>query len=203
MAHPWITAGTKPHPEKANLLATTSKMRNSMRARGAGAMPPQELLQELGEVSLAGGHWAAACPGAVTDVAAAARALDPSDSRGAASLLFYRACLAWCSCIARCGACSSPAREAKQSLNQQAFFIRTSVQHCLQRGVLHRTLRHELGCLALCACSRRLTQTGCPSSAWSGSSGVGVASEPYSKSSCRRISTKDDGSSSGVQHSAF
>lgn len=55
MAHPWITAGTKPHPEKANLLATTSKMRNSMRARGAGAMPPQELLQELGEAPDANG----------------------------------------------------------------------------------------------------------------------------------------------------
>ena len=50
MAHPWIKAGEKPAGGRANLLATTSKMRNSMRVRSKVERPPPELLEEVAEV---------------------------------------------------------------------------------------------------------------------------------------------------------
>lgn len=51
MAHPWIKAGEQPHEKRANLLATTSKMRNSMRMRSPVVeRPPAELLEEVPEV---------------------------------------------------------------------------------------------------------------------------------------------------------
>mgnify|MGYP001051945511 FL=1 len=53
MEHPWIKAGEKP-AGKQNLLATTSRLRNSMRQFGSMVQrPPPELLDVKEEV----GGW--------------------------------------------------------------------------------------------------------------------------------------------------
>lgn len=56
MEHPWIKAGEKP-AERANLLGTTRKMRNSMRVRSLVDRPAGSKEQALQGVAEVGVGW--------------------------------------------------------------------------------------------------------------------------------------------------